>query len=62
MANEQATDLMHWHCTSCHHEWDGRLDACDWCGAMGKPIGRHSWAANMMKLVDATVEKMSNGQ
>jgi len=25
-------------CTKCHHEWEGNIDICDWCGAKGKII------------------------
>jgi rRNA maturation endonuclease Nob1 len=25
-----------WHCTGCHHEWEGsRISKCDWCGHDG---------------------------
>ncbi len=35
-------NMPHYHCSACHHEWDGieesrRNEKCDWCGA-GDPI------------------------
>jgi len=31
--------FTHWHCTVCHHEWDGRDQSiCDWCGSPGKQL------------------------
>ena len=25
--------MKHWHCMTCHHEWDASTGrACDWCG------------------------------
>jgi len=34
--------MPHYHCSTCHHEWDGTKDlkineTCDWCGA-GNPV------------------------
>ena len=29
--------MPHWHCTECHHEWEGskKKKRCDWCNASG---------------------------
>lgn len=29
--------MSYWHCTKCHHEWEGIKDdeECDWCGNPG---------------------------
>jgi hypothetical protein len=29
--------MPYWHCTECHHEWEGskKDDTCDWCGYPG---------------------------
>ena len=29
--------MPYWHCTECHHEWEGSKDqsTCDWCGYPG---------------------------
>jgi len=37
---QEAYDAMpHWHCTACHHEWDGwDRDTCDWCGEPGRDM------------------------
>lgn len=28
--------MKHWHCTACHHEWDGNTTNCDWCNNPGE--------------------------
>lgn len=30
--------MTHWHCTACHHEWDGPADHCDWCSHIGEQL------------------------
>jgi len=29
--------MSYWHCTNCHHEWEGSKESnvCDWCGCSG---------------------------
>jgi hypothetical protein len=27
--------MIHWHCTECHHEWDGAHQQCTWCHSPG---------------------------
>jgi len=29
--------MPYWHCTECHHEWEGSKDKsnCGWCGQTG---------------------------
>jgi len=36
--------MPYWHCTDCHHEWEGskKQDACDWCGYLGYVLEEHT--------------------
>jgi len=34
--------LEHRKCKSCHHEWDGNEQRCDWCGDQSTVIGNYN--------------------
>lgn len=43
--------MSHWHCTKCHHEWDGPKDksTCNWCGADGSVLEEYTPFEMMMR-------------
>ena len=62
MADNPTTGVPHWHCINCHHEWDGRSDACDWCGAVGEVIGQYSWAIEAMRFIADVLKEKNDGR
>jgi len=43
--------MPYWHCTECHHEWEGskKNSTCGWCGYPGYVLEEHTPFALMLQ-------------
>jgi Cys-tRNA synthase (O-phospho-L-seryl-tRNA:Cys-tRNA synthase) len=46
------------HCDECHHEWEGGVAVCDWCGAGGHVLVKKTPLEAMIEDLPAIMKKL----
>ena len=50
--------MPYWKCTSCHHEWEGSHNICDWCKSEGYILEKETPLEKTTKNLHIFLERL----